>query len=134
MVMEILQVPVWDFSMGVEIPQLPEWDFPMPSMWGGDSPTANVGFLHAFYGRWGFSKCQWILQLSRWGISMGVGTLQMPMWDFSMGVEIPQLPWWDFPMPSMGGWGFSNQAAGDSPWMWRFPNCQNGISVSNSEG
>ncbi|KAI6016287.1 hypothetical protein BKA83DRAFT_4128911 [Pisolithus microcarpus] len=98
----ILQKPEWDFSMAVEIPQLPEWDFPMPSMWGGDSPirqleilhgcgdspTARMGFLPPFYG--------------------GMGNLQLNRWQFSMGEEIPQLPWWDFPMPSMGGsWRFS---------------------------
>ncbi|KAI6010641.1 hypothetical protein BKA83DRAFT_4132481 [Pisolithus microcarpus] len=148
------QLGSWRFSMGVEIPPLPEWDFSIPLMggwgisnwavgdspwvwrfpncqngisppllWGdgespigqleilhgcGDSPTARMGFLHPSYG--------------------GMGNLQLGSWRFSMGVEIPQLPEWDFSTPLMGGWGISNWAVGDSPWVWRFPNCQNGIS------
>ncbi|KAI6010205.1 hypothetical protein BKA83DRAFT_4132890 [Pisolithus microcarpus] len=142
--------------MGVEIPQLPEWDFSMTIKWQwrisnwsfGDSPWV-----------WRFSNCQngtspillWgdgespIGQLeilhgcgdspnSRMGFPhdyyVAMENLQLLIWGFSMGVEIPQLPEWDFSNSLMGGWGISNCALGDSPWVWRFPNCQNGFSPS----
>ncbi|KAI6037408.1 hypothetical protein BKA83DRAFT_4120884 [Pisolithus microcarpus] len=61
---------------------------------------------------------------------VAVENLQLGSWGFPMGVEILQVPQWDFSIPLMGGWGISNWAVRDSPWVWRFPKCHNVDSPS----